>query len=72
VKSSDIFSLIEIPPENIPGDVAFPCFQISKTLKKSPNIIAQELATRLSSFNKGGGPLAGEDFLKSFSSFSSI
>jgi arginyl-tRNA synthetase len=40
----DILSLIEIPPENIPGDLAFPCFRLSKVLKKSPNEIAKELA----------------------------
>jgi len=39
--------MIEIPPENIEGDLAFPCFQISKELKKNPNIIAQELSTKL-------------------------
>jgi len=49
VKSSDILSLIEIPPENIPGDLTFPCFQISKTLKKAPNEIAKNLAMKLSS-----------------------
>jgi len=45
----EIIWLIEIPPENIPGDLAFPCFQLSKTMKKSPNIIAQETVNQLSS-----------------------
>ncbi|MBU0626764.1 arginine--tRNA ligase, partial [Patescibacteria group bacterium] len=45
----DIINLIETPPENIPGDLAFPCFGISKILKKSPNDIAKELAKKLSS-----------------------
>ena len=87
----ETIKLIEIPPENIPGDLAFPCFQLSKTFierhntaraglqgdvelipptsdasssnevkelktseakrcKKSPNIIAQELATKFTDF----------------------
>jgi arginyl-tRNA synthetase len=29
--------------------LAFPCFQLSKTIKKAPNIIAQELAEKLQS-----------------------
>ena len=45
----EILPMIEIPPENIPGDFAFPCFQLSKVLKKAPNAIAQELAQKLRS-----------------------
>lgn len=44
-----IFTLIEIPPENIPGDLCFPCFQLAKQAKKSPNMLAQELAAKLKS-----------------------
>lgn len=35
---------LEIPPQEILSDFAFPCFSLAKKLKKSPNIIAQELA----------------------------
>lgn len=45
----EILALIEIPPENIPGDFAFPCFQLAKQEKKSPNMIAQQFAEKLSS-----------------------
>ena len=45
----EILQLIEIPPENIPGDFAFPCFQIAKPLKKSPVQIATEIKTWLKS-----------------------
>ena len=38
----EILAMIEIPPENIPGDLAFPCFQLAKKEKKSPNMIAQD------------------------------
>jgi len=35
--------LIEIPPDKGFGDYAFPCFMLSKELKKSPNDIAKNL-----------------------------
>lgn len=38
-----IENLIEIPPKPEMGDYAFPCFQLSKIIKKAPNIIAEEL-----------------------------
>jgi arginyl-tRNA synthetase len=43
----EILALIEIPPENIPGDFAFPCFQLSKLLKKSPQQIAEDVMNKL-------------------------
>ncbi len=45
----DLLAMIEIPPENIPGDFAFPCFKLSKLLKKSPLQIAEELKKKLHS-----------------------
>jgi arginyl-tRNA synthetase len=39
----EIESLIEIPPLEIDFTYAFPCFKLSKFLKKAPNQIAQEL-----------------------------
>mgnify|MGYP000134109127 CR=1 FL=1 len=39
----NIFLLFTAPPKSEMGDFAFPCFQLSKTLKKSPAQIAQEL-----------------------------
>ncbi|WP_315067086.1 arginine--tRNA ligase [uncultured Clostridium sp.] len=39
----DIENLIEIPPKSEMGDYAFPCFQLSKVMKKAPNVIAKEL-----------------------------
>lgn len=45
----DILAMIEIPPENIPGDFAFPCFRLSKLLKKSPIQIAEDLEKNLQS-----------------------
>ena len=39
-----IESLIEIPPKSDMGDVAFPCFQLAKVMKKAPNMIAKDIA----------------------------
>ncbi|MBI3032159.1 arginine--tRNA ligase [Candidatus Woesearchaeota archaeon] len=39
--------VLEIPKESNLGDYAFPCFILSKELKKSPMIIAQELVQKL-------------------------
>ncbi|SFC56957.1 arginine--tRNA ligase [Clostridium uliginosum] len=38
-----IEKLIEIPPKPEMGDYAFPCFQLSKIMRKSPNMIAETL-----------------------------
>lgn len=38
---------IEIPPNKEMGDYAFPCFNLAKTLKKSPQIIANELKEKI-------------------------
>lgn len=46
-----IEELIEIPPKSDMGDFAFPCFQLSKTLRKAPVAIANELNKKI---NKEG------------------
>lgn len=46
-----IYDLIEIPPQADMGDYSFPCFQLAKTLRKNPAIIASELAEKLSDEN---------------------
>lgn len=46
-----IQELIEIPPKPEMGDYAFPCFQLSKVLRKAPNAIAAELKDKI---NKEG------------------
>lgn len=38
-----IEKLIEIPPKSEMGDYAFPCFQLSKVMRKAPNMIAEAL-----------------------------
>jgi arginyl-tRNA synthetase len=35
--------LLEFPPSDEMGDLAFPCFTLAKSMRKAPNTIAQEL-----------------------------
>ncbi len=46
LSEEEINSLIEIPPSYEMGDYAFPTFRLAKEFKKSPNLIAQELASK--------------------------
>lgn len=43
----NIFTLIEKPKDEAMGDAAFPCFSLSKVLRKAPNMIAAELAEKI-------------------------
>ena len=40
----EIIALIEVPPNKEMGDYAFPCFKLAKVFRKSPNMIAADLA----------------------------
>lgn len=42
-----IESMTEVPPNPEMGDLSLPCFKLSKTLRKSPQLIAEELARSL-------------------------
>ncbi|MHB1393462.1 MAG: arginine--tRNA ligase [Clostridia bacterium] len=44
-----VIGLIEIPPQGNMGDYAFPCFQLAKVMRKSPNMIAAELSGKVQS-----------------------
>lgn len=46
-----IKAAVEVPPKSEMGDFAFPCFTLAKVLKKAPNVISVDLATKL---NKDG------------------
>lgn len=51
LESAQILKLIETPPNPEMGDLAFPCFTLAKTLKKSPVMIAAELAEQFAPDN---------------------
>lgn len=40
-------SILEIPPKPDMGDYAFPCFQLAKTLRKAPPLIASDIAEKI-------------------------
>lgn len=42
-----VAGILEIPPKTDMGDYAFPCFQLAKTLRKAPPIIAAEIAKKI-------------------------
>ena len=44
VSESDIFSNLEYPPDKSMGDLALPCFKLSRALRRSPVQIAEALA----------------------------
>lgn len=48
LEKKEIKSILEIPPSQELGDYAFPCFILSKKLKKNPIQIAQDLAQKIS------------------------
>ncbi|MGN0814968.1 MAG: arginine--tRNA ligase [Candidatus Coproplasma sp.] len=48
VSEEEIASAIALPPNSEMGDYALPCFKFAKILRKSPAIIAQELAGAIS------------------------
>lgn len=47
LSASDIEAMLEYPPDSAMGDVALPCFKLSKVLRKSPVMIASELGEKL-------------------------
>ena len=44
LSEAEIAAALEIPPDTAMGDYAFPCFKLSKALRKAPPMIADALA----------------------------
>ena len=49
LSSSEIFAMLEYPPDKTMGDIALPCFRLSKTLRRSPVQIAETIAAAITS-----------------------
>ena len=47
VPENEIKNYIEVPKDTSNGDYAFPCFTLAKKLKKSPQIIANEIKEKI-------------------------
>ncbi len=45
LETEDIVQMLEYPPDANLGDLALPCFKLSKTLRRSPVQIAEQLAS---------------------------
>ena len=45
----DILSMFEYPPDSSLGDIAFPCFKLSRILRKAPHVIAKEISVKFKS-----------------------
>ena len=49
ITESDVLSMFEYPPDSSLGDIALPCFKLSKTLRMAPVKIADGIASAVSS-----------------------
>jgi len=47
ISVKEINNLVEIPPPDFDFNYAFPCFHLAKFEKKAPNVIANELETKM-------------------------
>lgn len=52
IDKNELYEYIKMPSDNKMGDYAFPCFRLAKTMKKSPQIIANELKDGISLGNE--------------------
>ncbi len=43
----EVLEIIEIPPNSKLGDFAIPCFKLSKALRKSPKVIAEDIVNKI-------------------------
>ena len=43
----ELVCMLEYPPDTSMGDLALPCFKLSKTLRRAPVMIAQTLADKM-------------------------
>ncbi len=46
--ADDLFAMLEYPPDKTLGDIALPCFRLSKVARRSPVMIADTLAASIS------------------------
>ena len=48
LSAEEIFAMLEYPPDRTMGDIALPCFRLSKSLRRSPVQIAETIAGGIS------------------------
>lgn len=47
LSADELFIMLEYPPDSKMGDIALPCFKMSKQLRKAPPVIASEISAAL-------------------------
>ena len=47
IEEEKLITFIEIPKDTTNGDYAFPCFKLAKELKKAPQMIAEEIKSKI-------------------------
>ena len=47
VEKSQLIDLIETPPSQEMGDLAFPCFHLARQMRRAPALVAAELITKI-------------------------
>ncbi len=65
VSAEEIYSAIALPPNSQMGDYALPCFKFAKILRKSPAVIAEELAKTI----QPDGVISGVSALNGYLNF---
>ena len=45
--AEELCTMLEYPPDNTMGDIALPCFKLSRTLRKAPPVIASSVGEAL-------------------------
>ena len=48
LSADEVCAMLEYPPDGAMGDLALPCFKLSKSLRRSPMEIASRLSERIS------------------------
>ncbi len=57
--ASDFATMLEYPPDDTMGDVALPCFKLSKTLRCAPPKIAADLCSKIDTLDIAAVSVAG-------------
>ena len=70
IEKEEIKNNIEKPKDNNMGDFAFPCFTLAKTLRKAPNIIAEELKNKIKEDDEGKKYISNVEAVNGFLNFS--
>lgn len=47
ITESEIYNMLEYPPDSNMGDISLPCFKLSRSMKKAPPQIASDISGRL-------------------------